>query len=137
MVALVTDRIEEIRARAAAASRPPWSADESEQSWRLFEGENEYGFGKQILKAPKHGTPYAEYWPTPADAEFIVHAREDMEFLLQQFDATTGTLRQLAEHADALREALKLRPLGTAASIHGGIVHTEKQTCKVCQLLGN
>lgn len=26
----------------------------------------------QILKAPKHGTPYAEYWPNAADGAWII-----------------------------------------------------------------
>lgn len=37
----------------------PWHADESEDSVRIFRGH------MQIIKAPKRGTPYAEYWPTP------------------------------------------------------------------------
>lgn len=37
----------------------PWYADESDDSVRIFRG------NMQIIKAPKRGTPYEEYWPTP------------------------------------------------------------------------
>ncbi len=69
-----------LRETAEAATPGPWWSDDSAQCWRL------HGVGmrlpaqglipeqvvnKQILKAPKHGTPYAEYWPDPADAALI------------------------------------------------------------------
>lgn len=37
----------------------PWHADEDGQTMRVFCG---YA---QVFKAPKKGTPYAEYWPNP------------------------------------------------------------------------
>ena len=36
-----------------------WHADESDDCVRIFRG------SLQIIKAPKHGTPYEEYWPNP------------------------------------------------------------------------
>lgn len=75
-----------MRERAQAATPGPWWADESENCWRLhgvafkvppqkFDDGSvmipEQVINKQILKAPKHGTPYAEYWPDEADAVYI------------------------------------------------------------------
>lgn len=37
----------------------PWHADESNECVRIFRAHH------QIIKAPKHGTPYEEYWPEP------------------------------------------------------------------------
>ena len=37
----------------------PWRAEEDQDCVRIFRGE------LQIIKAPKHGTPYQEYWPEP------------------------------------------------------------------------
>lgn len=60
--------------RGGRHTRGPWWSDESGNCWRLH-GVHGYipaipdlGIGEQvvnhqILKAPKHGTPYAEYWP--------------------------------------------------------------------------
>lgn len=64
--------VETIRKRANSASPGPWIYDEDEQCWRLH-SDSDPGFpSMQILKAPKYGTPYAEYWPKPADADHIV-----------------------------------------------------------------
>ena len=75
-----------MRSRAEAATKGPWWCDESENCWRLHgvafeippqtfpDGEvqiPEQVVNSQILKAPKHGTPYAEYWPGEADAAQI------------------------------------------------------------------
>ncbi len=73
---------EKLRAIATAATPGPWWSDESDQCWRLHGVARripaqldglipEQVMNHQILKAPKHGTPYAEYWPGPADAELI------------------------------------------------------------------
>lgn len=72
---------EERLAVARAATEGPWWSDESDDAWRLHgvafmvpaQGAiREQVVNKQILKAPKRGTPYAEYWPDPADAAFIL-----------------------------------------------------------------
>lgn len=58
-----------------AATPAPWEWDEDEDVMRLM-GAGDQGFhGDQILKAPKRGTPYAEYWPETKDAAFIAEAR--------------------------------------------------------------
>lgn len=87
----------EIKARADAATPGPWWFDESDLVWRLhgvhavlppfMEGFPEQVVNHQILKAPKTGTTYAEYWPNEADAAFIVNARTDVPRLLAAVDA--------------------------------------------------
>jgi hypothetical protein len=89
--------LEEIREREQAATRGPWWFDEDDLMWRLhgvhavmppfMEGFPEQVLNHQILKAPKQGTPYAEYWPCPADASFIVAARSDVPRLLKALEA--------------------------------------------------
>lgn len=81
-VDLLRRAAEKLRSLAEDSTPGPWWSDDSEDSWRL------HGVGmripaqldglipeqivnKQILKAPKHSTPYAEYWPNAFDAELI------------------------------------------------------------------
>ncbi len=89
------ERLAEITARHAAATEGPWWFDESANCWRLHGiggrmpsvpslNIGEQTVNKQILKAPKHGTPYAEYWPDPEDAELIVNAWVDERDLLAE-----------------------------------------------------
>jgi hypothetical protein len=105
MTTSVTERLAEIRAYVDAATDGPWWFDESENCWRLhgvmgripaqLSGRiPEQIMNKQILKAPKHGTPYAEYWPDPADAELIVKARTDLPALLAAVEAVLGHHRK-------------------------------------------
>lgn len=58
----------------------PWTCDEDDDTWRLhgvaFTAPAQPPFpqvpvGKQILKAPKRGTTYAEYWPEVSDGQWI------------------------------------------------------------------
>lgn len=44
----------------------PWHADEDDDCVRIFRGE------MQIIKAPKRGTPYQEYWPTPEMIQWML-----------------------------------------------------------------
>lgn len=82
-----------IIAREAAATRGPWWFNETEQCWVLygvhaiFEGHGSFPeqvISEQVLKAPKIGTPYAEYWPNAADGDFIVNARTDVKNLINE-----------------------------------------------------
>lgn len=91
----------EAAALSEKATRAPWSADDSENCWRLHGtgmiipaqgGIPEQRATLQILKAPKRGTPYAEYWPGPADADLIVHAGTHYATL------ATALLRLLGEN---------------------------------------
>jgi hypothetical protein len=101
--------LEAWRSAEQAATPGPWWSDESDSTWRLHgvaarlpgwractvHGQPEPGcaqcgrllipeqvVNRQILKAPKHGTPYAEYWPDEADSAFIVTARTAVPALL-------------------------------------------------------
>lgn len=61
----------------------PWWFEEDEHCWQLFGGRasqtltfdgisfESYTHPRQILKAPKKDTPYAEYWPVGPDAHLI------------------------------------------------------------------
>jgi len=46
----------------------PWHADESEDCVRIF---REHA---QIIKAPKHSTPFEEYWPEPKMIKWMLKA---------------------------------------------------------------
>jgi hypothetical protein len=62
----------------------PWWFEEDEYCWQLFGGQSSQMVTvgniafespmhpRQILKAPKKDTPYAEYWPQERDAALIV-----------------------------------------------------------------
>ena len=51
----------------------PWHADEDDDCVRIFRGH------LQIIKAPKHGTPYAEYWPDTEMLAWILRALNKAE----------------------------------------------------------
>lgn len=86
-----------IKGRTEAATPGPWWFDEDDRTWRLhgvhaiippfMEGMPEQVMNHQILKAPKQGTTYAEYWPSEADAAFIVAARTDVPRLVAALEA--------------------------------------------------
>ena len=89
--------LEEIRGRERQATPGPWWFDEDDEVWRLHGVADaiapqldglipEQVINHQIIKAPKQGTPYAEYWPNAADAAFIVAARTDVPRLLAALD---------------------------------------------------
>ena len=51
----------------------PWHADESEDCVRIFRGHD------QIIKAPKHSTPFEEYWPEPKMIKWMLKALNNQE----------------------------------------------------------
>ena len=51
----------------------PWHADEDGSSVRVF---CEYA---QVLKAPKKGTPYEEYWPNPDLLRWMLRVMNEAE----------------------------------------------------------
>jgi hypothetical protein len=97
-------RLAAIRERHTAATDGPWWFDESDTCWRLHGVMGripplrrdgffpEQVMKKQILKAAKQDTPYAEYWPDEADAAFIGHAWEDVRDLLAEVDRLAADL---------------------------------------------
>lgn len=112
------DRRAEIERRHAEASEGPWTSDESELVWRLHGVAGrippqaggaipEQVITKQILKAPKTTRGlYADYWPEPADAEFITHAWEDMRDLLTENRRLQGVLMERSRLTDGEQAAL-------------------------------
>lgn len=87
----------------------------------------------QILKAPKHSTPYAEYWPTEEDARMIVAAPEMYEKherileLADYYSLSGGTteelMGQLAKIFNEAQEALALAD-GAELSPRAKVLHT-------------
>lgn len=51
----------------------PWHADEDEQVVRFHRGD------MQVFKAPKQGTPFAEYWPGAMTIQWILDALNERE----------------------------------------------------------
>jgi hypothetical protein len=110
----LTAELAAIKARAESATAGPWWFDEDDQVFRLhgvytiippfIEGMPGQVVNHQILKAPKTGTPYAEYWPNEADAAFIVAARTDvprMADALEKLLAAADRWRLYAAEGDA------------------------------------
>lgn len=84
---LVT-KLAEMRKLVDEATLGPWHYLESRDTWtlhgeaRAFKGKVKYAPTMQILKAPKRGTPYAEYWPNAADSQLIVNSVNLLPFWL-------------------------------------------------------
>jgi hypothetical protein len=70
-----------------AATPGPWEAEDNEACWKLFGAVRPRVHPLQLIKAPKHGTPYAEYWPGEGDSAFIVAARTAVPSLLAGLEA--------------------------------------------------
>jgi hypothetical protein len=83
-------KLAELRKMVDEATLGPWSSMESKDHWSLHGHARQFK-GKikpsmQILKAPKHGTPYAEYWPNAADGAIITKAVNFFPFWLDWAD---------------------------------------------------
>jgi len=115
------ERLAKIEALHAAATEGPWWFDEDEHCWRLHGVAwrmpadppiPEQVMNKQILKAPKKGTPYAEYWPDAPDAAFIAAAWSIVGELLadrtRQAEAVLGVANERNEAWRAI-DALEAR----------------------------
>lgn len=93
-------RLAEIRTRHDAASPGVWTSFETETCWSLHAG------ARQILKAPKTGTPYAEYWPEAPDAEFLSAAHQDIAYLLGCIEAALERMDYLDGMVDGIEDAI-------------------------------
>jgi hypothetical protein len=93
----IAEKIAEYRKMLAAATPGPWIVSEDDDMWQLFGGN--YGH-MQILKAPKRGTDYAEYWPDKDEANLIVNSPEIISNLI-------GEVERQAEEIERLRKALE------------------------------
>lgn len=88
--------LDEIRARAAAATRGPWRHDPT-SAWRptCGEGLHEYVWadsatdGYPVVAMTGHK---GEHPRTPADAAFIAAARQDVDTLLAEVDRLNALL---------------------------------------------
>lgn len=74
-------RLDELRKMVDEATLGPWRSLENNDTWTLhgnareFKGKAKGGTpSMQILKAPKRGTSYQEYWPNVADSALITTA---------------------------------------------------------------
>ena len=122
----VAATLAEIREREQAATAGPWWFDEDELMWRLHGVHAvipeqmdglipEQVMNHQILKAPKSGTRYAEYWPGAADAAFITNARTDVPRLAAALEAV------LALAADWSETGAKLAAAADRAAERGAL----------------
>lgn len=86
--------LEGMRKLVDEATQMPWFSIDTKDSWSLHGEARDWksknpdkpGPGMQILKAPKHGTPYAEYWPNWADGGLILEAVNRFPFFLDWAD---------------------------------------------------
>jgi hypothetical protein len=103
--ALLRRAAEKMRGLANTATEGPWWFDEDEHCWRLHGVFGripadppipEQVMNKQILKAPKSGTPYAEYWPDAADAAWITSMHPGLGLLIaDQWDVIASDMEIL------------------------------------------
>lgn len=83
-------RVIELRRMVDEATLGPWRSLESKDQWvlqgeaRQFKGKLKEGTSPsiQILRIPKRGTPYAEYYPNAADGALMVTAVNSLPFFL-------------------------------------------------------
>ena len=103
-------RLAYIHALYRKAYHGPWESKDTEHHWVL----RVKGVPFQILKAPKHGTPYAEYWPDNATGDFITEsitivpelldALERVDRERRWFRSAWDTARQCVHDATAQRD---------------------------------
>ncbi len=101
-------RLDEIKARAEAATEGPWvrdmhSPDMSGRSGWYIRGPRKLGLRSMVLNSRM----------LPGDAEFIEHAREDVPWLVEQVESLERWKFEACEVMSGLRElgkALGLRP---------------------------
>lgn len=92
-------RLDEIGARAEAATPGAWFSEEDEETWQLFAGREEQSHPYQLAKCAKKNTVYMEYWPKPNDSDFITHARQDIPDLLAYVD-TLEEIEQIYKRSE-------------------------------------
>lgn len=86
-----TAQIAAIRQRAKQATPGPWSYERCEDE----RGGIDYDIESWSKPAQRRDTKIACGAESRFDADFIAHAREDIPFLLQQWDARESALRAL------------------------------------------
>ncbi|UUW88374.1 hypothetical protein [Pimelobacter simplex] len=89
------DTLANIRARAEAATPGPWEARHGGYSWvALYADEDKIPQGDSLPSFEPGGSA------TPADAEFIAHARADVELLLNVVAEQRAVIARVREAID-------------------------------------
>lgn len=83
--------VEEVLRLDREATAAPWNSDDNADCWRLH-GSGIADGCVQILKAPKHSTPFAEYWPPIPDAVLITTYRTAAPALAREVVALRAEL---------------------------------------------
>ena len=107
-------RLDEIKARCAAATEGPWvrdmhSPDMSGRSGWYIRGPRKLGLRSMVLNSRM----------LPGDAEFIEHAREDVPWLVDQVESLERWKVEALEVMSGLRELGKALGLGLGVQITG------------------
>ena len=107
-------RLDEIKARADAATEGPWvrdmhSPDMSGRSGWYIRGPRKLGLRSMVLNSRM----------LPGDAEFIEHAREDVPWLVDQVESLERWKFEACEVMSGLRELGKALGLGLGVQITG------------------
>lgn len=106
----ILDRLDEIQARADAATEGPWGVD----------GAAHPGPDDSLVVYPlEHGGAVAYVQPLYADAEFIAHARTDVPWLIEQVRKLDAALRAVLDVCDEM-EADIPEDGGNATANHAG-----------------
>jgi hypothetical protein len=90
---LAEDRLEEIRARAAAASPPPWTWRRDPWLDVYLELEAPTGL---VIEPTLWDDGYKGFGLSPADAEFLEYARQDVDDLLGEIERLRAALEEYA-----------------------------------------
>ena len=100
----IDDVLEDAKRLLAEVTPVPWWIEESDDAWVLqgvatrimVPGYSEQIVNHQILKATKHGTDYAEYWPNAAAGALIARAPEVIAALAAELEDARMKLASLA-----------------------------------------
>jgi hypothetical protein len=106
---ITEDRLEKIRARAAAASPPPWTWRRDPWLDVYLELEAPTGL---VIEPALWDDGYKGFGLSPADAEFLEHARQDVDDLLDDACCQADAIGELygginGDLLDAAANALK------------------------------
>ncbi|HZL94052.1 MAG TPA: hypothetical protein VFB99_10425 [Vicinamibacterales bacterium] len=115
----ILSKVREARAICDAATPGPWATEENDVCWQLFAEvrlDGEVVHPQQLIKAPKRGTVYAEYWPNAGDSRFITSARtgwpealdliEQLVAKIQDWEAADEIRRRTQREVEASRAEL-------------------------------
>lgn len=99
----MNEKIEEIKERRRKASQGKWSQNERGYSWKLCTDTTNDGtvLGEgalTLIKAPIESDEIACYPPSDQDADFIVHAPEDIDYLVAETERLEKEGKSSEEH---------------------------------------